>query len=114
MKNLNLEKMYRDMWNELGETGSACKSDTKVYKKHRNLLSRYNLCPACYAASLRTATNISICFNCPIVWSGKKNVFITCSQTGSLYQRWNNARNYIANNKRKKLALKIANLPWKE
>ena len=114
MKKLNLEKMHRDMWNELAETGSNNKRSTKVWKKHKKLLSQYNDCTACYAAHLRTAINIAICFECPVVWSGNKKVFTTCKNTGSPYQRWDYAKYYTANNMRKKLALKIANLPWKE
>lgn len=103
MTQINYEKEHRKLWYWLADHPGARKAD---YFKNwdRNRIPR-NQCFACEAA-LQEAnrTDVEHCQFCPL-----EEHIIGCD--GGLYAEWMWTEQP---EKRRKLALQIANLPWKE
>lgn len=105
MTQINYEKEHRKLWNWLADHPEAIKA---AYFKNwdRNRIP-INECFACEAAlqEANRADTVEHCWFCPL---GGESI-VGCD--GGLYTEWGWAEQP---NKRRRLALQIANLPWKE
>lgn len=105
MTQINYEEEHRKLWNWLADHPGAIKA---AYFKNwdRNSIP-HNECFACEAAlqAARRANTYHTCRFCPL--GGER--IIGCD--GGLFVEWAAAASC---KRRQQLALKIANLPWKE
>ena len=105
-------KLHRRLWNWLAENPGKNKEQWPEWEFNGGKVVRMIAdCPACEYAHMKQGINFP-CDVCPIVWPGfscqhKKDNNIY----NGLYQDWNCEDSDIYSSKRKKLALKIANLP---
>lgn len=105
MKQINYEEEHRKLWNWLADHPEAIKA---AYFKNwdRNSIP-FNECFACEAA-LQEANRAHTGYFCRFCPLGGESV-VGCD--GGLYTEWANA---LTPERQRKLALQIANLPWKE
>ena len=105
MKQLNYEKEHRKLWNWLAAHPGARKAD--YFKNWGNGSIPRSHCFACEVAGREAdrADAYRICEYCPL---GGESV-VGCDD--GLFAQWWEASSYM---RRRKLALQIANLPWKE
>jgi len=115
------KRSHKIMWDELAKTGGRDKKEThlyhslrKLYVQHRKILNgalydAYSY--ACFACgdAYSNIRNIRDCSQCPIKWR-KEKTYCACVDNGSLFKKWNDETD---KKKRKELAKRIANIPWK-
>ena len=104
MTQINYEAAHRKLWNWLADHPEAIKAD---YFKNwdRNSIPR-ELCFACEAAR-QEADRVKTAYFCRVCPLGGESV-VGCS--GGLFARWWESSSLET---RRKLALQIANLPWR-
>ena len=98
------EKEHRKLWNWLAAHPAACKTD--YFADWRSDDWPYNLCFACEAAR-READRVNMIYFCRLCPLGGVSS-MGCLR--GLYYDWASA---VSPERRRELALKIANLPWK-
>lgn len=99
---INYEAEHRKLWNWLADHPEAEKQD---YFENWDR-TPYNECFACEAA-LQEAARVNTAYFCRLCPLGGESV-VGCS--GGLFARWWEA---LSPKTRRKLALQIANLPWR-
>lgn len=102
---INYEKEHRKLWNWLADHSEARKAD--YFKNWGNDSIPRSHCFACEAA-LQEANRANADYFCRFCPLGGKSI-VCCD--GGLYDQWWSASSYM---RRRQLARKIANLPWKE
>jgi hypothetical protein len=122
MTDEQFEHAHRLMWLELAKTGDSSKLSTKISQAITELYTHYPVatsikmeedfnCFACGEAVERSKIEKWDCRFCPIEWP--KILYGRCQTRclQSIYGDWCLYSNNME--KRKKLAMRIAQLPWK-
>ena len=103
-KGMTNEQKFRAMWRQMAHSG--CTKEQTVIDQ---IFPCYNSCHACAEASSRNSDSDSdYCPFCPIDWGAAQ-----CSYKGTLYPDWVHAKRDNDKPAMKRIAAKIAKLPWR-
>lgn len=109
------QKLHRELWNWLAETGEDSKSSWDGWMKVRNYSEpvRFFSCFACaFGRKGKVGRNASVECNCPIVWTDSAlyiQNFACEDNVDSLYRKWRECPDV---EQRKHFAALIRDLPW--
>lgn len=103
-KGMTNEQKFRAMWRQMAHSG--CTKEQTVIDQ---IFPYYNSCHACAEASSRNSDSDSeYCPFCPIDWGAA-----FCIDKGTLFDMWNRAGYRNDKPAMKRIAAKIAKLPWR-